>query len=46
MKTKVGRQSESQRNWQKEVERAGNKYVVCRSIEEFIEVVNDYLAEK
>ncbi len=35
-----------QKEWQKAVESVGNKYVVCRSLEEFIEVVNDYLAEK
>lgn len=35
-----------QKEWQKTVESVGNKYVVCRSLEEFIEVVNSYLAEK
>ena len=44
MKTKVGRQSESQKKWQKEVESVGNKYVVCRSIEEFMNEVNNYLS--
>lgn len=34
-----------QKEWQKECEAAGNKYVVVRSLEEFIEVVNGYLAE-
>lgn len=35
-----------QKEWQKAVESVGNKYVVCRSLEEFIKVVNDYLTEK
>jgi hypothetical protein len=35
-----------QKEWQKAVESVGNKYVVCRSLEEFIEFVNGYLAEK
>lgn len=46
MKQPNGRQQDSQKEWQKAVESVGNKYVVCRSLEEFIEVVNDYLAEK
>jgi hypothetical protein len=32
-----------QKEWQKTVESVGNKYVVCRSLEEFIAVVTDYL---
>lgn len=32
-----------QKEWQKAVESVGNKYVVCRSLEEFIAVVTDYL---
>lgn len=35
-----------QKEWQKAVESVGNKYVVCRSLEKFIKVVNDYLTEK
>lgn len=46
LKTKTGRQSENQKKYQKEFESIGAKYVVCRSLEEFIEVVNNYLAEK
>lgn len=44
MKTPKGRQSESQKEWQRAV--AGNDdylYVVCRSLEEFIKIINDYL---
>ena len=43
MKTADGIQSESQKDWQKEVEAMGNKYVVCRSLDEFMEVVTEYL---
>lgn len=43
MKTKAGRQSANQKEWQKAVEKAGYKYVVCRSLEEFIKAINDYL---
>lgn len=42
MKTRTGRQSESQKQWQKIV--GGDyKYVVCRSVEDFINNVNLYL---
>ena len=34
------------RNGNPKIVKDGYKYVVCRSLEEFIEVVNDYLAEK
>ena len=46
MKTAHGRQSEAQKLWQKEVEEAGYKYVVCHSIEEFINEINTYLSTK
>lgn len=45
MKTDKGRQSEAQREWQRLIEADGYKYVVARSIEDFIKVVNDYLNE-
>ena len=32
-----------QKEWQKECEAAGNKYVVCRSLDDFIKAVTDYL---
>ena len=32
-----------QKEWQKECEAAGNKYVVCRSLDEFMRVVTNYL---
>ena len=45
MKTKTGRQSDSQREWQQEVEAQGYRYAVCRSVEGFIETVEGYLAD-
>ncbi len=42
-KTKTGRQSPAQKEWQKAAENAGNRYVVCRSFEEFQCVINEYL---
>lgn len=46
MKTPKGRQSDSQRAWQRAV--AGNGdylYVVCRSLEEFMRIIEVYLQE-
>lgn len=43
MKTKIGKQSTEQKEWQKTAENNGNKYIVCRSLEEFIFAVNNYL---
>ena len=45
MKTPTGRQSESQRAWQRAVEGQGYRYAVCRSVEGFIEMVEGYLAD-
>lgn len=43
LKTRTGRQSEHQKDYQKEFESIGAKYVVCKSLDEFIKVVTDYL---
>lgn len=43
MKTEKGRQSPSQRAWQKKTESVGNKYVICRSLYDFMKTINDYL---
>ncbi len=44
MKTPKGRQSESQKAWQQEVCAEGEyKYVVCRSLDDFIREVDVYL---
>lgn len=45
MKTPKGRQSENQKEWQWCVEKVGYKYVICRSIEEFIQTIHDYLLD-
>lgn len=45
LKTDKGRQSEAQREWQRLIEADGYKYVVVRSMEEFIKVVEAYLNE-
>lgn len=46
MKVDKGKQSEAQKEWQELIERDGYKYVVVRSIEDFIKVVTDYLKEE
>jgi hypothetical protein len=43
LKTKTGKQSDYQKEYQKLVEAEGGKYVVCRTLEEFIAVVKEYL---
>ena len=43
MKTERGRQSPSQKDFQTAIENVGNKYVVCRSVDDFIHQVNDHL---
>ena len=46
MKTPTGRQSESQKQWQKKVtEIGGYKYVVCRSLDDFICIIINYLED-
>lgn len=46
MKTTLtgSRQSDRQKEWQKAVEAVGIRYVICRTLEEFIKEVEDYLA--
>ncbi|MBO7314227.1 MAG: VRR-NUC domain-containing protein [Alistipes sp.] len=43
MKTKRGQQSAEQKAWQREAEKVGNRYIVVRSIEQFISIINEYL---
>ena len=45
LKTQTGRQAPSQKAWQKAAENAGNRYVVCRSFEDFQAQVRAYLAQ-
>lgn len=45
MKTGVGRQSQSQRQWQRLVEEQGKcLYSVCRTVDEFIKTVSRYMS--
>lgn len=37
VKTKTGRQSEAQKNWQRNCEHAGGIYILARSVEDVIE---------
>lgn len=43
LKTQKGRQSEYQKEFQNEFGRIGAKYVVIRSIGEFMRIINEYL---
>ena len=43
MKKPGGVQSEKQKEWQCKAEKFRNKYVICHSLEEFINEVNGYL---
>ena len=44
MKTKKGRQSDSQKEWQQKITNAGEyKYVVCHSFDDFKREVDDFL---
>jgi hypothetical protein len=43
MKSDKGKQTVNQFEWQKEFEKNGNKYAVCKSLDEFIIIINDYL---
>ena len=43
MKTDKGTQSKAQKEWQAKVEAQGYKYVVCRSIDEFVSIMDYYV---
>lgn len=45
MKTRTGRQADTQREWQRLIERDGYKYIVCRSLQDFIREVDSYLSD-
>lgn len=44
MKTEKGRQQESQKEFQHRVEAVGYKYAICRSFDNFAEVIREYLS--
>lgn len=43
LKSAKGRQSDHQKEYQLAVEKAGGLYVIIRSLEQFIETINNYL---
>lgn len=46
MKTKTGKQSGYQKTFQKNVERLGFRYVVCRSLDEFRLTIHNFLEKE
>lgn len=42
-KTQKGKQTDLQKEWQEQAEKHGNKYVVCRSFDDFRKNIDDYL---
>jgi hypothetical protein len=44
MKTPTGSQSQQQKDYQKMFEAAGYRYIVVRTLEQFKQVVNDWIA--
>jgi hypothetical protein len=42
-KTKTGRQTDEQKEYQRQVEMAGSKYVIVRSVEQAIKTMRNYL---
>ena len=45
MKMGKGKQTELQKEFQSDVEQMGYKYYVCRTLEEFINLINNYIYE-
>lgn len=45
MKTQKGKQSPAQKEWQVKAESEGNKYIICRSLDDFMNEIKDYLSE-
>lgn len=43
MKTAKGRQSTTQKQWERAVTLQGYKYIVCRSFTDFVKEINNYL---
>lgn len=43
MKTRTGRQSETQKAWQLAVEEQGYRYIVLRSLDEFMILIKNYI---
>lgn len=45
MKTRIGRQAETQKAWQEKIEKDGYQYVICRSFEDFRDAITNYLKD-
>lgn len=45
MKTPKGRQQETQKEWERKITADGYKYVVCRSVNEFMQEIEEYLKD-
>lgn len=45
MKIGKGKQTESQKEFQSDVEQMGYKYSVCRTLDEFTNLINNYIYE-
>lgn len=45
MKTPKGTQQETQKEWERKITADGYKYVVCRSVGEFLQEIEDYLKD-
>lgn len=43
MKVGKGKHSDYQKQWGRDFEAAGNKYIVCRSFDDFMLIINEYL---
>lgn len=43
LKTTKGRQQDSQKAWQEAAEKARNRYIICRTLGEFINTITNYL---
>lgn len=45
MKTPKGKQQDTQKDWERKITADGYKYVVCRSVSEFMQEIEDYLKD-
>lgn len=43
IKTPVGKQSKSQKEWSENVTAMGYKYTISKSVDEFVEIIKEYL---
>jgi len=43
MKTQTGKQTENQKQFEQSVTAQGYKYAICRGVDEFMSLINEYL---